>query len=193
MRRYSFASVITSSCLGLFLVVPSTAVLAAADTDTKQIKEPSRTSKRSRHSKHEFNPVSTFDDPYGDEQIRQAPDPLEKINRGTFAFNHQFYRFVAKPIADVTKFMLPKPVRTALGNAIENLETPVRVASCLLQAISGLMTSDDIDELGPLCAKVSEVWVTRMTSLHAWNRYVLLALIGLHVIAETAGPALGLA
>lgn len=131
MRRSRSVSVVVTLYSWLSVVLLSGASMAA--TDAKQTKEPDRGSKRSRHSKHEFNPVSTFDDPYGDEQIRQAPDPLEKINRGTFACNHQFYRFVAKPLADVTKFILPKPVRTALGHAIENLETPVRVASCLLQ------------------------------------------------------------
>jgi phospholipid-binding lipoprotein MlaA len=113
------------------IVFPTTSSLAGSDA--KGAVEPKRPSKHSRLANHNFHPVSTFDDPYGDEQVRQAPDPLEKINRGTFAFNHQFYRFVAKPIADVTKFVLPKPVRTALVHVIDNLETPVRVASCLLQ------------------------------------------------------------
>lgn len=57
------------------------------------------------------------------------------------------------------------------------------LASSLLQAVSGLFTSDDIDEAGPLAERVPSAWVGRMSAIHGWNRYVLLALIGAHVIA----------
>jgi len=57
------------------------------------------------------------------------------------------------------------------------------LGSSLLQALSGLATSDDIDECGPLCAHLSEMWVRRLTAVHAWNRYVLLALIAAHLVA----------
>ena len=57
------------------------------------------------------------------------------------------------------------------------------LASTALQALSGLAASDDIDETGPLAAHVSEAWVRRATAIHAWNRYVLLALIALHLLA----------
>lgn len=86
-----------------------------------------------RTPKPKFSPVATFDDPYGDEQLQQAFDPLEPINRGTFAFNAQLYRFVTKPLADFTRFILPAPVLTSLENAVQNLESPVRITSSLLQ------------------------------------------------------------
>ena len=131
MRSYRSLCPLVASCLALSVLLPSTSLLAGSPD--KPITGTERTSRHRKHAKQEFHPVSTFDDPYGDEQVRQTPDPLEKINRGIFAFNHQFYRFVAKPVADATKFILPKPVRTALVHVIDNLETPVRVASCLLQ------------------------------------------------------------
>ena len=119
-----------------------------AGTSTREVKTPAvpshghqhhKHSKHSNHSHHrkthtpKFHPVATFDDPYGDEQLQKALDPLEKINRGTFAFNAQFYRFVTKPLAEFTNFILPPPVRTGLENVVANLDSPVRITSSLLQ------------------------------------------------------------
>ena len=50
-----------------------------------------------------------------------------------------------------------------------------------IQAISGLFTSDDISEEGPLVAHVSNATVKLMTRIHHLDRYVLLLLIALHV------------
>jgi cytochrome b len=57
------------------------------------------------------------------------------------------------------------------------------LSSSLLQAVSGLFTSDDVDEAGPLAERVPSLWVARFSAIHGWNRYLLLALIGGHVIA----------
>jgi cytochrome b len=55
------------------------------------------------------------------------------------------------------------------------------LASISLQAISGLFTSDDISEDGPLVARVSNATVSVMTRIHHLNRYVLLVLLVLHI------------
>ena len=55
------------------------------------------------------------------------------------------------------------------------------LASVLVQAISGLFSSDDIVTDGPLAAHVSDATVKLMTRVHNWNEYVLLMLIGLHI------------
>jgi len=57
------------------------------------------------------------------------------------------------------------------------------LASVALQAVSGLFSSDDISEEGPLVARASAATIEWMTRIHHLNRYVLLALIGLHVAA----------
>ena len=58
----------------------------------------------------------------------------------------------------------------------------IALLSCLLvQAVSGLFASDDIDNEGPLVARVSGYTVKWMTRVHHWNQSLLLALIGLHV------------
>jgi cytochrome b len=55
------------------------------------------------------------------------------------------------------------------------------LGSVALQAVSGLFSSDDIMEEGPLVARASVATVELMTSIHQINRYVLLVLIALHI------------
>ena len=57
------------------------------------------------------------------------------------------------------------------------------LASVLVQSISGLFSSDDITETGPLADRVSDAAVEWMTRVHHLNRWVLALLIALHVIA----------
>jgi cytochrome b len=53
----------------------------------------------------------------------------------------------------------------------------------LVQAVTGLFATDEIDTDGPLVARVSMYTVKLMTRVHHWNENVLLALVGLHVVA----------
>jgi cytochrome b len=51
----------------------------------------------------------------------------------------------------------------------------------LVQAVTGLFATDEIDTDGPLVARVSTHTVKLMTRVHHWNENVLLALVGLHI------------
>jgi cytochrome b len=53
----------------------------------------------------------------------------------------------------------------------------------LVQAVTGLFATDEIDTDGPLVARVSMYTVKLMTRVHHWNENVLLALVGVHVVA----------
>jgi len=53
----------------------------------------------------------------------------------------------------------------------------------LVQAVTGLFATDEIDTDGPLVARVSTYTVKLMTRVHHWNENVLLALVGLHIVA----------
>ena len=55
------------------------------------------------------------------------------------------------------------------------------LACVALQAVSGLCSSDDVLDEGPLAARVSASTVALMSRIHAINRYVLVALIALHI------------
>lgn len=62
----------------------------------------------------------------------QRADPLERINRGTYAFNKFFDRILLKPVAKGYSY-LPKPMRTGVGNFFNNLSTPIDIVNNLLQ------------------------------------------------------------
>ncbi|NII10017.1 cytochrome b/b6 domain-containing protein [Oleiagrimonas sp. C23AA] len=57
------------------------------------------------------------------------------------------------------------------------------LASLLVQAISGLFSSDEILNFGPLSGRVSDRVVSVMTSIHVVNQTIVLVLIGLHLAA----------
>ena len=54
------------------------------------------------------------------------------------------------------------------------------------QAVSGLFSDDEISTQGPLAGKVSNAMVSRMSALHSYNEWVLVALVALHLVAIAA-------
>lgn len=62
-------------------------------------------------------------------------DPLEPLNRAVFAFNLELDRFVLRPVTLVYRTVIPKPLRSALGNFLSNLGEP-------LNAIHGALQGD---------------------------------------------------
>ena len=60
-------------------------------------------------------------------------DPLEGYNRAMFAFNEQVDKVVVKPAAEVYQAVLPRPVRTGVGNVLGNLADPWIGLNNLLQ------------------------------------------------------------
>jgi phospholipid-binding lipoprotein MlaA len=65
--------------------------------------------------------------------IADIPDPLERLNRGTFWVNDQLYTFLLRPISKGYELILPRPVRKGIDNAFENVKYPVRFVNCTLQ------------------------------------------------------------
>jgi phospholipid-binding lipoprotein MlaA len=60
-------------------------------------------------------------------------DPLEPLNRVTYAVNDAFDIMLFRPAAEAYRLFLPQPVRTGIGNAIDNLLLPKTAAHQLLQ------------------------------------------------------------
>lgn len=73
--------------------------------------------------------------------------------------------------------------RTPGHNPLGGWSVLLMLASIALQAVTGLYTTDDIIEEGPLVARASSATVEWMTRIHHLNRYVLLGLIALHLLA----------
>jgi cytochrome b len=57
------------------------------------------------------------------------------------------------------------------------------LAALGVQAFSGLFVDDEIATQGPLTGKVSNAFVGRMSALHGYNEWVVVALVALHVAA----------
>lgn len=61
------------------------------------------------------------------------PDPLEAVNRKTFAFNEGVDQVVLKPVATAYQAVVPTPVRTGVANFFANLGDPWSGVNLLLQ------------------------------------------------------------
>lgn len=62
----------------------------------------------------------------------EIADPLESLNRATFAFNDKLYRHFLKPVARGLR-KIPEPVRVSGANFFDNLGTPMSAFNALLQ------------------------------------------------------------
>jgi phospholipid-binding lipoprotein MlaA len=63
----------------------------------------------------------------------QNPDPLEAVNRKTFALNEGLDKAVLKPAATAYKAVVPAPVRTGVANFFSNLGDPWSGVNLMLQ------------------------------------------------------------
>lgn len=63
----------------------------------------------------------------------QNPDPLESVNRKTFALNEGVDKVVLKPVATAYKAAVPAPVRTGVSNFFSNLSDPWSGVNQILQ------------------------------------------------------------
>ncbi|MFA7344823.1 MAG: VacJ family lipoprotein [Terrimicrobiaceae bacterium] len=63
----------------------------------------------------------------------EIADPLEPLNRATFWINDGLYTVILRPIAKGYEKVVPKPVRTGIHNAYENVRFPVRFVNDTLQ------------------------------------------------------------
>ncbi|MCS6853751.1 MAG: VacJ family lipoprotein [Elioraea sp.] len=72
-------------------------------------------------------------DPEARAEYFERNDPLEPLNRAVFAFNEAFDHLLFRPAAETYRTLVPKPVRTGVGNVIDNLLVPRTAANQLLQ------------------------------------------------------------
>lgn len=99
----------------------------------------------------------------------------------------RFADFIAGPGAAIAylRSLFGKPGRRYLGhNPLGGYAVLLMLALLLLQASTGLFTSDDIATDGPLYAKVSGAVSARLSTLHRWGFDFLLIVIGLHLAAN---------
>ena len=64
----------------------------------------------------------------------QGADPWEKTNRAFYDFNEGLDRVALKPLSDGYTQVVPKPVRTCIGNGFDNMGYPNVILNDFLQA-----------------------------------------------------------
>ncbi len=69
-------------------------------------------------------------------------DPLERLNRGTFAFNQALDKSVVRPVLRGYRRVTPQVVRTGVSNFFANAEYPIVIVNNLLQGKLGAAASD---------------------------------------------------
>ena len=98
----------------------------------------------------------------------------------------RFVHFVRGPRAALAygRELLATRTSTAFGhNPLGGWMILLMLAAFLVQAASGLFSDDEIATQGPLAAKVSNAMVSRMSALHSFNEWLLVALVVLHLVA----------
>ncbi|MEC6997131.1 MAG: VacJ family lipoprotein [Pseudomonadota bacterium] len=63
----------------------------------------------------------------------EAEDPWENLNRGTFAFNQKFDKYLLSPVAKGYRFIFPSEIRTGVRNFLSNLSEPWTSVNSILQ------------------------------------------------------------
>jgi cytochrome b len=98
----------------------------------------------------------------------------------------RFSRFLRSPLAALAhlRHMTRREADTEMGhNAAGGWMVLVLLGLLLLQAGTGLLADDQILTRGPLAAHVTGETSDRATAIHAFNFNLILAAVGLHVLA----------
>jgi phospholipid-binding lipoprotein MlaA len=94
---------------------------SSAASEPDEVSQPSEVAATSESSIEEESEVT-------------IPDPLEPVNRVFFEVNDKLYFWFFKPVATGYKAIVPEQGRVGVRNFFSNLNTPVRLINCLLQA-----------------------------------------------------------
>jgi phospholipid-binding lipoprotein MlaA len=84
--------------------------------------------------------VSACSSSSNDTNVGYVYDPIEPVNRAVFEFNNGVDYVLLDPLTEVYRFVVPSAFRTAIGNFLSNLKSPVYLANELLQG--------DLDDAG---------------------------------------------
>jgi cytochrome b len=98
----------------------------------------------------------------------------------------RFASFVRGPravLSYVRAIAAGREVRVIGHNPLGGWSVVLMLASVAVQSVSGLFSTDDLTETGPLADRVSDATVEWMTRVHHLNRWVLVLLIALHIVA----------
>jgi cytochrome b len=98
----------------------------------------------------------------------------------------RFVEFVRGPrsVARYLRAQLSREPQVSVGhNPLGGWSVLAMLISIVVQIVTGLFASDEVDTDGPLVGLVAQRTVKWMTRVHEWNQNLMLALVALHVVA----------
>ncbi len=109
-----------------------TAAVASADAKAA----PAAEKKADGNSESNDAVLSSLDKEYGGNAAAagKIADPLKPWNLIWYHFNDKLYQWLLRPVAIAYGKVIPSPVRLGVDHFFENLKTPVKATSCLMQA-----------------------------------------------------------
>ena len=81
--------------------------------------------------------VPSKNDVVGYQEFKRINDPIEPLNRVVFSINEAGDKYVAKPLAQGYRFIIPGFLRRGISNFMGNLEEPLTFVNDILQAQPG--------------------------------------------------------
>jgi len=122
-----------SLCFVLCLLLMATMTWAADDSETEL--NPDSVSYAASVQATGAEDEGWKDENWEDEWDAPAElaDPLEPVNRLFFRFNDRLYYWVLKPVARVYADIIPEELRIGFRNFFDNLRSPARAVSSLIQ------------------------------------------------------------
>lgn len=130
-------------------------------------------------------------------------DPLERLNRNIFLFNGVLDHFLIKPVAEAYEAVVPKPVRTGVGNVLGNVGDAWSAVNLVLQGkgtraveMSMRVTINTVIGLGGVLDVATEAGLERQTedfgqTLATWGvptgPYLVLPLFGPSTARDASG------
>ena len=140
-----------------------------------------------------------------DDTVPTPYDPIESVNRATFAFNDVIDTVIVNPLVSIWNAVLPAPVRQSVANVFDNLDDLYSGVNHALQGRGGQAGTDlgrvvvnSTIGIGGLFDVGTKMGLKKSygdfgQTLGVWGfstgPYVVLPLLGPSTVRETAGRA----
>lgn len=94
------------------------------------------------------------------------------------------FLYAPRAVAAYTRTLFSRQAHLYAGhNPVGGVSALLMMLCILVQAVTGLFASDDVLTEGPLYGLIDKATSDWLTTVHFYNFYVLLALVGVHVAA----------
>lgn len=120
-------------CLkSMILILALVGLFCAGCGESNQSRNPDKSAISSTETSVADDDFDFMEEEFAEKAI-EIYDPLESINRLMFGVNDALYFMVLRPVTDGYIYITDEPTRIGVGNFFQNISTPVRYVSCLVQ------------------------------------------------------------